>query len=855
MHIRYKLLTLSLVLLFIGELNAQYNRADLKGNEHRRILFILDASSSMTKDWNSTTRFDEATAMISLLIDSLQAKDPFIEFSLRVLGSKFPANEENCQDTRTVVGFQQDNQSQMKQALEFIEPIGWSPINFALKAAANDDLIKYGYYEYGIILLTDGEESCGGDICKTVEDELKEKFFFQPYIIGLDPSSSHASYYDCIGEYIPLQTFDDERKVIRKVMDFKVYNPPATATIPKFPAVTAFPEESFVNMDSLQRVQEKARLEREKWEKFEAERLAKQEKIEQERLAKEKAQREKEEKAQREKEEAIRIAKERKETRDRIERERRARLEAEQKQAEKDRIAREKAEKREAAEREKREEEERRLAEQRKEEEEKARKIREADAKIEAERLAAERETEKQRKIQEEADRRETERIAKADQERLDAIKQAAEEKAKQDSIGKAQAEQREKERLARENAKQSEAEKQARLEEQRKAAEEKAEKERLAKEEADRLAAEKQARLEEQRKAAEKKAEEKRLAKEKADRLAAEKQARLEAQRLKAEEERLAAEEKKAKEEADRLLYMEKLKLAEDKEKASQAAEEQVKEEADKMSINKRKDPSPIPNITTSKIENSRVRTQTEDADKTLLKIYLRGSNGEYYFSTPVMSLYKNSSTKPDITFSRQVDEGGEPQPIEIAEEGNYTITFGKDVTFMAKNVYINKNKLTKVIIDVKPGSIRFAYGNNPNKEVVGYTASIQKIFPDKKSPKYQKTEERKDYTPGNYHVTLNTLPELELNVDVFEGSTSLVTYVSEPGTLVLPSPLPSEVTLLHTYNSSFKPFLKISNKDKKDNYKILPGMYKAQYQKDGSRQEKKFYIRSNQTKTLELD
>lgn len=173
-----------------------------------------------------------------------------------------------------------------------------------------------------------------------------------------------------------------------------------------------------------------------------------------------------------------------------------------------------------------------------KEKEEAQRKLDEAKAKAEADRLAKE---EAKRKADEA--KAEAERLAKekAEAERLakeEAKRQAAEAKAAADKAAKEKAEA---ERLAKEELKRQAQEAKAAAE---KAAKEKAEAERLAKEEAKRQAQEAKAEAE---RAAKEKAEAERLAKEDAKRRAAEAKAEAErAAKEKAEAERLAKEDAK---------------------------------------------------------------------------------------------------------------------------------------------------------------------------------------------------------------------------------------------------------------------------------------------------------------------
>ncbi len=746
-------------------------------NDHARILFILDASSSMTYSWNSDSRFDEAKQIIGRLVDSLNNKDSEIQFSLRLIGSQFPASRENCYDTKLVVPFNKDNGNLVKQSLKYTYPMGWSPINLALKVASDEDLTNSDNNQYGIILITDGEESCGGDVCATVEKYLSEKFFFQPYIIGLDPNKDLKSYYSCIGDYLPLKNKRDEDQIVQKILDFKLYKKPKIneITTARFPAANIPVIDSLFTQERVAAA-EKERLEKERRAKEEADRLAREKaRKEQERLAKLREE-------ERAREEALRKAQEEAQEKARLAAEEKARQEAEllakQKQEEADRL--------------KAIEDARLAAEQR--------------AKEEAERLA----------------REEAERIAKEQAE--EQARLAAEQKAKEEA-----------ERLAREEAERiakEKAEEQARLAAEQRAKEEA---ERLAREEAERIAkekAEEQARL-----AAEQKA------KEEAERLARE-QAEWEAKKkaeAEAEAKRLAEIQAKKEAEEARLAAIkeaeEKKKLEAEKEKAQRLA----REERFGPSVN-------IEAARGQEKKNLTMDVEFKSTENSSLLIYLKGPNGKYYHTSPTMKLYKDDPNNPVMTFKRFIDRSGKPKPIEGIEEGNYTLAFGQSTLYVGQNVRIENNKQTIIVLEVQPGSISFVYGNNPNKKVTGYTAAIRKIFPDKTQAKYQQTDERVYYSPGNYHITLNTLPELEINVDVFLGSTSVVQLIKETGEVKIPTELPSEVIFFQAYSSSFKPFLRISPKSKERSFNLLPGSYMIEYFINDVPKRQKFLLKSNQ-------
>ncbi len=196
------------------------NYAQAQEQRKTRILFILDASSSMTLEWNKDySKFGVARNILLQVIDSVYALNNEVEFGVRVYGADHTAQEKNCTDSRLVVPFNLQNTNQIKRSLNFINPIGSSPIAYSLSQAAFNEINNAKLYDYSIIFITDGGESCNGDICKTYLELLKKRVSVTPYIIGLDKNEILRSYYDCLGQYVDVLTTNDIPKAVKLIVD------------------------------------------------------------------------------------------------------------------------------------------------------------------------------------------------------------------------------------------------------------------------------------------------------------------------------------------------------------------------------------------------------------------------------------------------------------------------------------------------------------------------------------------------------------------------------------------------------------------------------------------------------------
>ncbi|MNS35143.1 hypothetical protein D3C72_672900 [compost metagenome] len=168
-----------------------------------KVLFLLDGSSSMLDNWQpNIPRFTAASSIILRVVDSIQKVNPSVEFAVRVFGHQYPSMEKNCYDTRLEVPFSARNLEQIRARLRYISARGVSPIAWSLEQAAESDFVNSDRYAYSIILVTDGGESCGGNVCETVQKLLSDRITFKPYILSLVDYAALKGEYDCFGKFL-----------------------------------------------------------------------------------------------------------------------------------------------------------------------------------------------------------------------------------------------------------------------------------------------------------------------------------------------------------------------------------------------------------------------------------------------------------------------------------------------------------------------------------------------------------------------------------------------------------------------------------------------------------------------------
>ena len=150
-----------------------------------KVQIVLDMSGSMAARDKGGTRADSARTAIAKALETMPDDVPV---SLRLYGHRIHKDqkEESCRDTERVVDFEEDAAEEILAALKEAKPLGQTPIEFALKESAEDLGPADETKNTVILLITDGNETCGGDPEKLVDELLKLGFEMRIYTVGLN---------------------------------------------------------------------------------------------------------------------------------------------------------------------------------------------------------------------------------------------------------------------------------------------------------------------------------------------------------------------------------------------------------------------------------------------------------------------------------------------------------------------------------------------------------------------------------------------------------------------------------------------------------------------------------------------
>lgn len=199
-HLSYTLKFSIVIALISACFNTNAQQTQVYKPRISRILFVLDGSGSMQQKWGESSKFDLAKQLLFKLIDSVEHKNPNVEFGVRVLGFQYPSTQRNCKDSKLVIPFAKNNASKITAALDKITPQGMSPIAYSIEQGAKDfpaDSLSLN----SIILITDGEETCGGDPCKISKELAAHRVSLKPFIVGLRVDSASMARYNCVGTF------------------------------------------------------------------------------------------------------------------------------------------------------------------------------------------------------------------------------------------------------------------------------------------------------------------------------------------------------------------------------------------------------------------------------------------------------------------------------------------------------------------------------------------------------------------------------------------------------------------------------------------------------------------------------
>lgn len=141
------------------------------------VLFIVDASGSMTEIFHGVPRMVAARVM---LFEKLKNIDPEIPVGLVAYGNRIPG----CQSHRIYASIRTKNRRTLVEQIKKLYPAGATPLGNTLRMAGTR-LLPY-YPGTRVVIISDGAESCGGDPVREIQKIRKRGYGVVVNVIGLD---------------------------------------------------------------------------------------------------------------------------------------------------------------------------------------------------------------------------------------------------------------------------------------------------------------------------------------------------------------------------------------------------------------------------------------------------------------------------------------------------------------------------------------------------------------------------------------------------------------------------------------------------------------------------------------------
>ncbi len=166
---------------------------------------ILDASGSMAETIPGTenqSRMDAAKTAMRDVIDRIPEREG-LNVGFRIYGHEGSNSEADrpvsCRATELLVPLDGVDKPALLEQVETFEPTGWTPLALALEAAAAD-FSGGESVTNAIIMVTDGEETCGGDPCQVAGALHAADVALTTHVVGFALTDEQREAVRCIAE-------------------------------------------------------------------------------------------------------------------------------------------------------------------------------------------------------------------------------------------------------------------------------------------------------------------------------------------------------------------------------------------------------------------------------------------------------------------------------------------------------------------------------------------------------------------------------------------------------------------------------------------------------------------------------
>ncbi|WBL44596.1 VWA domain-containing protein [Algoriphagus halophytocola] len=164
------------------------------------ILLIYDASGSMWAQMEGKTRVEIAREVLSTSINKLPDSQ---QIGLIAYGHR---QKGDCKDVEYLVPLANSDKTKVINEIQKVNPLGMTPLAYSAAMAINE--LKKSGTKATIILVTDGIESCDGNICQVIQQAKDAGIDFKLHIIGFGLKEEETTELRCAAKSGEGQYFD-----------------------------------------------------------------------------------------------------------------------------------------------------------------------------------------------------------------------------------------------------------------------------------------------------------------------------------------------------------------------------------------------------------------------------------------------------------------------------------------------------------------------------------------------------------------------------------------------------------------------------------------------------------------------
>ncbi|MBZ0217114.1 MAG: VWA domain-containing protein, partial [Fimbriimonadaceae bacterium] len=185
-----------------------------------RTMIVLDGSGSM---WGQIDGKPKLEIARETLRQVLQGVPDSTELGLMAYGHR---EKGNCNDIELIVSPAQGTAAQIADKVDNLRFLGKTPLSAAVQAAAEE--MRYTEDKATVVLITDGIETCGVDVCAIGNQLESLGVDFTAHVVGFGLSAEEGAQVACLAENTGGQYFsaNDGESLVEALNETVVAVPP-----------------------------------------------------------------------------------------------------------------------------------------------------------------------------------------------------------------------------------------------------------------------------------------------------------------------------------------------------------------------------------------------------------------------------------------------------------------------------------------------------------------------------------------------------------------------------------------------------------------------------------------------------